>query len=413
MRSRGYVLIGVLAGVVVSGGLGRAQSGPAPAQIQAALRAFAANATFGTITVTGSCNGCSGTDFLIQSQGGPSLPARAILNFTGAGISAADDSVDSRTNVTLAAVGSDTQVQFNDAGSFAGTGSLNWNKTTGGLSSGVLPNDSGFAPDVRDFYGYTGQINSSSATVTAASAGGLSILQQGNASQALEGASILAANSGAGNINALDVDAVYVGTDTLGNAIGLNILAWNDSTTGTITNAQSIRVLLPSNANGGFITNGEALRIHAGGSTNITNGYGINIDGAITGTNSNAIHIADQGTGVNAYAIKVDGGKSSFGGAISTGGSGLTVANVGANSCGTTAATIAGNDNAFTITVGATAGTQCRVTFPNAAANQRECAANDETTTIAVRSTYVDTTHTDLLGAFVAGDKVSGVCFAR
>ena len=92
---------------------------------------------------------------------------------------------------------------------------------------------------------------------------------------------------------------------------------------------------------------------------------------------------------------------------------GVAVGNVGANSCGTTAATIAGNDNVGQITVGATAGTQCRVTFVTAAATRRHCTVTDSTTTIATRATYVDTTHTDFFGAFVAGDLVNYVCFAR
>jgi hypothetical protein len=94
-------------------------------------------------------------------------------------------------------------------------------------------------------------------------------------------------------------------------------------------------------------------------------------------------------------------------------GSGMAVANVGANSCGTTTATIAGNNNAFVITVGATSGTQCRVTFTVTATTEWDCAANDNTTTVAVRTTPVDTTHTDLIGTFTAGDKVTGVCFPR
>lgn len=96
-----------------------------------------------------------------------------------------------------------------------------------------------------------------------------------------------------------------------------------------------------------------------------------------------------------------------------TSGSGLGVANVGANSCGTSAATIAGGNNAFVITVGATSGTQCRVAFTFAAATEWDCAANDDTTTVAVRVTPVDTTHTDFIGTFTAGDKVSGICFPR
>lgn len=94
-------------------------------------------------------------------------------------------------------------------------------------------------------------------------------------------------------------------------------------------------------------------------------------------------------------------------------GTGLAVANVGANSCGTSAASIAGGNNAFVITVGATAGTQCRVAFTVAAATEWDCTVTDSTTTIATRATPVDTTHTDFLGAFVAADKVTGVCFPR
>lgn len=94
-------------------------------------------------------------------------------------------------------------------------------------------------------------------------------------------------------------------------------------------------------------------------------------------------------------------------------GSGMAVANVGANSCGTTAATIAGNNNASVTTVGATSGTQCRIAFTITAATEWDCSANDDTSTIAVRTTPVDTTHTDLIGAFVAGDKVTAICFPR
>ncbi|MEY4762543.1 MAG: hypothetical protein RLZZ200_2399, partial [Pseudomonadota bacterium] len=54
-------------------------------------------------------------------------------------------------------------------------------------------------------------------------------------------------------------------------------------------------------------------------------------------------------------------------GTVITAGAGMAVANVGANSCGTTAATIAGNNNVGEVTVGATAGTQCRITLTVAA----------------------------------------------
>ena len=118
--------------------------------------------------------------------------------------------------------------------------------------------------------------------------------------------------------------------------------------------------------------------------------------------------------GTLATRLTIDSvGTANFTGTIATGGSGMAVANVGANSCGTTAATIAGNSNAFVITVGTVAGTQCRVAFPIAATAEWDCVANDSTTTIAVRTTPVDTTHTDIIGAFVAADKVTGHCFPR
>jgi hypothetical protein len=98
---------------------------------------------------------------------------------------------------------------------------------------------------------------------------------------------------------------------------------------------------------------------------------------------------------------------------ITNGTTAVGVANVGANSCGTSAASIAGNENVGAFTVGATSGTQCRIAFTTTAPNRRHCTFNDETTTIAIRSTYVDTTHTDALGAFVAGDVVSYHCMSR
>lgn len=97
-------------------------------------------------------------------------------------------------------------------------------------------------------------------------------------------------------------------------------------------------------------------------------------------------------------------------GVIITGAGTITVANVGANSCGTTAATVVGNDNAGEITVGATSGTQCRVAFPVAVPTRRFCTANSDTTTIAVRTTYVDTTHTDFIGTFPAAEHVTFTC---
>jgi hypothetical protein len=89
------------------------------------------------------------------------------------------------------------------------------------------------------------------------------------------------------------------------------------------------------------------------------------------------------------------------------------VGNIGANSCGTTAATITGRDNAFAITVGATAGTDCRVTFDTTAPNTWACAFSNQTTGNLARQTAATTTTSDVSGTFVAGDVLIGVCFAR
>jgi hypothetical protein len=94
-------------------------------------------------------------------------------------------------------------------------------------------------------------------------------------------------------------------------------------------------------------------------------------------------------------------------------GSGMAVANVGANSCGTTTATIAGNNNAGEVTVGATSGTQCRIAFTVAASTKWQCTASDESTAVLTRAVPVDTTHVDLLGVFTAGDVITYVCFPR
>ena len=98
---------------------------------------------------------------------------------------------------------------------------------------------------------------------------------------------------------------------------------------------------------------------------------------------------------------------------LASAGSGMAVANVGANSCGTDAATIAGNANSFNVTVGATSGTQCRVAFPVAAPNRWNCTVTNETSAALVRATYVDTTHVDLLGVFGAADVLTANCWAR
>lgn len=102
-------------------------------------------------------------------------------------------------------------------------------------------------------------------------------------------------------------------------------------------------------------------------------------------------------------------------GRYTSSGSAPTVANVGANSCGTTAAAMesTSNDNAGSFTVGATAGTQCRLTMTSAAPNKWACTPTNTTTANLARFTPVDTTHVDFLGTFVAADVISYVCTPR
>ncbi len=96
-----------------------------------------------------------------------------------------------------------------------------------------------------------------------------------------------------------------------------------------------------------------------------------------------------------------------------TAGTTPSVADVGAASCGTTAATIAGNNNAGIVTVGATSGTQCRVTFTVTAPTRWQCIVNNETTANLARTTSVSNTQMDFLGTFVGGDVISYVCSPR
>lgn len=93
-------------------------------------------------------------------------------------------------------------------------------------------------------------------------------------------------------------------------------------------------------------------------------------------------------------------------------GSGATpaVSNTSANSCGTTAATIAGNNQTGIVTVGATAGTSCTLTFADVAPTRRQCFVNNETTANLARASYTDTTHSVLAGTFVAGDVLAYQC---
>lgn len=93
-----------------------------------------------------------------------------------------------------------------------------------------------------------------------------------------------------------------------------------------------------------------------------------------------------------------------------TGGATPAVSNTTASSCGTTAATIAGNNTTGVITVGATAGTNCTITFTVAAPTRRQCTVTNETTANLSRSTFLTTTTSTVEGTFAASDKISYVC---
>jgi hypothetical protein len=85
-----------------------------------------------------------------------------------------------------------------------------------------------------------------------------------------------------------------------------------------------------------------------------------------------------------------------------------TVANVGSNSCGTTAATIVGKDQASVTTVGATSGTECRVTFNVAFANAPVCTAS---ATVATDLHLVTTTaNATITGTLTAAEKIYLIC---
>jgi hypothetical protein len=89
--------------------------------------------TFTDLAVNGVCNGC-GTGGVLQVQDESSnLTIRAKLNFLGPGVTVTDNAGAGATDVTIAATpsGSDTQIQFNDGGSFGGDSGLTFDKATG------------------------------------------------------------------------------------------------------------------------------------------------------------------------------------------------------------------------------------------------------------------------------------------
>jgi hypothetical protein len=100
-------------------------------------------------------------------------------------------------------------------------------------------------------------------------------------------------------------------------------------------------------------------------------------------------------------------------GAIHTAGTAPAVSNTTANSCGTSAASLAGTDTTGIVTVGATSGTSCTITFVVAAPVRRQCVCTNETTPANICGTaYLTTGTSKLVGTFVAADVLSYLCFS-
>lgn len=88
-------------------------------------------------------------------------------------------------------------------------------------------------------------------------------------------------------------------------------------------------------------------------------------------------------------------------------GTAMAVANVGANSCGSGTATIAGNQTVGEVTVSTGGGTQCRVTVPQATTTRFAGSCSNQTTANLCRVVHVSTTQFDLVGTFNASDVVA------
>lgn len=124
--------------------------------------------------------------------------------------------------------------------------------------------------------------------------------------------------------------------------------------------------------------------------------------------------IADNGSAAVSPFLVQDNASAVFtikdGGLPVYGGSTPAVSNTTANSCGTSAASLAGNESVGTITVGATAGTSCTITFATAETTRRNCHCEDETD--ATFSSYIRLSSTTgkCTGTFAAGALVTYIC---
>lgn len=122
-----------------------------------------------------------------------------------------------------------------------------------------------------------------------------------------------------------------------------------------------------------------------------------------TGLSRNAAGVVEFNNGTTG-TFRDARGRHYLGGGVAP-----AVTNTTANSCGTTAASLVGSDIAGKVTVGATAGTSCTVTFTTAFTNPPACSASDESTAVLTRASSTTTT-VILAGVFTAGDVVAYQC---
>lgn len=158
-----------------------------------------------------------------------------------------------------------------------------------------------------------------------------------------------------------------------------------------------------------FTWNKTAKRLIVGDNTSVVS---LGIDGSGVGFGTNGGELTVNGTNYISFNVG-DGTTNPIDIRIKNligRGTAPAVSNTSASSCGTTTATIAGTDLTGVVTVGATSGTSCTLTFTSAAPTRRQCWAIDETTAVLTRYAYTDTTHGNLVGVFTAGDKIEYGC---
>ena len=340
--------------------------------------------------------------------------------------------------------GSTTQVQYNNAGAFGGDAGLTYNAATDRIISAatgswaILTSDPSFELLINraSLFGIEGwRLENTLNNEEVLSADNRLHIAS------LKGMTIRTGASGATSTANFELTTNYSGQQaagyidfTVGARTGVGEGGFISLTTGTASGADQdggplfinlgaatgtgikpyVRILGPSAAASLIFAEPSATSMAIRPSTTTGHAYLLQAYDTDTGPGYVTFGTFTNGTAPSfVIAPPAGGGTVSVTGSYATAGSGLTVANVGANSCGTSAATVAGNANAFEVTVGATSGTECRVTFPVAAATRRDCVVTNETTANLARTQYISTTQSDLEGTFVGGDVLSVVCFTR